>query len=151
MENLTRNLKETGFSIRDMANRETFSKFVFNLHSHINTMLGKKNVLTYEEVRERYENFRSRCSKTKKNVKKFKMKGVLKGKLSESDKYELIDYLIGIAISDGDFSAKEGSVIMIIAITLELDQKKTFERLSNYDIDFEGMQKELANALNKLR
>jgi len=85
-QNLTRNLKETGFSIRDMENRETFSKFVFNLHNHINTMLNKKNVLTYDEVRERYENFRSRCSKTQKNVKKFKMKNVLKGRLSEKDK-----------------------------------------------------------------
>ena len=37
-------------------------------------MLGKKNVLTFEEVRERYENFRSRCSNTKtQKVKHFKM------------------------------------------------------------------------------
>ena len=36
------------FSIVDMENRNTFSKYVFNLHNHINTMLGK-NILTYEE------------------------------------------------------------------------------------------------------
>lgn len=71
--NLKRNLKETGFSIKCMKNRETFSMFVFNLHNHINEMLGKKNVLTYDEVRERYENFRSRCNKKTQKVKKFKM------------------------------------------------------------------------------
>ena len=53
-----------------MRNRETFSNYVFNLHNHINEMLGKKNVLTFEEVRERYENFRSRCSNTKNSKSK---------------------------------------------------------------------------------
>ena len=71
--NLKRNLKETGFSIKCMKNRETFSMFIFNLHNHINEMLGKRNVLTYDEVRERYENFRSRCNKKTQKVKKFKM------------------------------------------------------------------------------
>jgi hypothetical protein len=71
--NLKRNLKETGFSIKCMKNRETFSTFVFNLHNHINEMLGKKNILTYDEVKERYENFRSRCSKKTQKVKHFKM------------------------------------------------------------------------------
>ena len=85
-ENLTRNLKETNFSIVDMENRNTFSKYVFNLHNHINTMLGKKNILTYEEVRERYENFRSRCAKKQKNVKKFKMIGASQKKLSSKNK-----------------------------------------------------------------
>ena len=37
---------------------------VFNskaIHEHINKMLGKISGLTYEAVRDRYENFRSRC------------------------------------------------------------------------------------------
>ena len=86
-ENLTRNLKETNFSMSDMRSRESFSKYVFSLHNHINTMLGKKNVLTYDEVRDRYENFRSRCdNKKNKKVKKFKMAGADKKKLSASNK-----------------------------------------------------------------
>ena len=86
-ENLTRNLKETNFSISDMKNRDTFSRYVFDLHNHINIMLGKKNILTYQEVRERYENFRSRCTDKKtQNVKKFKMLGADKKKLSASNK-----------------------------------------------------------------
>ena len=67
--NLKRNLKETGFSLKCMRNRETFSNYIFNLHNHINEMLGKKNVLTFEEVRERYENFRARCLNDKKKTK----------------------------------------------------------------------------------
>jgi hypothetical protein len=50
-------------------------------------MLGKKNILTYEEVRERYENFRSRCANKKsKKVKKFKMEGANQKKLDASNK-----------------------------------------------------------------
>ena len=52
-----------------MKNRETFSKFVYNLHEHINGMLGKHSGLSYEDVRERYEHFRSRCSEKKNEVK----------------------------------------------------------------------------------
>ena len=44
-----------------MASRQTFSKYIFDLHELINDMLHKKSGLTYEEVRDTYENFRSRC------------------------------------------------------------------------------------------
>ena len=71
-DNLGKNLKATNFSIEKMKNRYTFSKYVYDLHNHINIMLGKSNTLKYEEVRERYENFRSRCSKEKTETKKFK-------------------------------------------------------------------------------
>lgn len=60
-ENLKKNLIDLNFSDKDMKNRETFSKFIYNLHEHINKMLGKKSGLTYCDVRERYEHFRSRC------------------------------------------------------------------------------------------
>ena len=53
-----------------MANRETFSKYVFNLHELINKMLGKKSGLTYNQVRERYEHFRARCAKSFKDLRK---------------------------------------------------------------------------------
>ena len=85
-DNLNRNLKETGFSKKCMKNRESFSNYIFNLHNHINEMLGKKNVLTYDEVRERYENFRSRCAKEKKKVKKFSMEGANKKTLNANNK-----------------------------------------------------------------
>ena len=71
-ENLNKNLKATHFNLQKMKNRETFSRYIYDLHNHINTMLGKKNTLKYDEVRERYENFRSRCSKEKTETKKYK-------------------------------------------------------------------------------
>lgn len=65
--NLKKNLKNTNFSMNKMKNRQTFSRYMYDLHNHINTMLGKKNTISFEEVRSRYENFRSRCSSNKNN------------------------------------------------------------------------------------
>ena len=59
--NLVLNLKKLPLKMSHMASRETFSKYIFELHELINEMLHKKSGLTYEEVRNTYENFRSRC------------------------------------------------------------------------------------------
>lgn len=61
-ENLTKNLEKMPLNMSDMANRESFSKYIYNLHETVNTMLGKKSGLTYDDVRERYEHFRARCT-----------------------------------------------------------------------------------------
>jgi hypothetical protein len=75
--NLKNNFKECPLTNADMKNRETFSHYVYRLHELINKMLDKKSNLTYKEVRERYEHFRSRCTEkhkifnfTKKTLKK---------------------------------------------------------------------------------
>lgn len=60
--NLCKNLKTLPLAKKDLKNRLAFSKWVYNLHEHINKMLGKKSGLTYEKVRERYEHFRARCT-----------------------------------------------------------------------------------------
>ena len=60
--NLCKNLKKMPLTSKHLKNRHTFSKWVFNLHEHINKMLGKKSGLSYEKVRERYEHFRARCT-----------------------------------------------------------------------------------------
>jgi len=68
--NLTSNLKKANFTRAVLKNRMTFSKFMYNLHQEVNCMLGKKCNLTYEQIRFRYEHFRSRClDKKKKTVK----------------------------------------------------------------------------------
>ena len=61
-QNLTNNLKKLPITMSSMTNRETYSKYVYELHEHINNMLKKPSNLTYEEVRDRYEHFRSRCT-----------------------------------------------------------------------------------------
>ena len=35
---------------------------MYKLHELVNKMLGKKSGLTYEDIRERYEHFRARCT-----------------------------------------------------------------------------------------
>ncbi len=60
--NLTKNLKQHPLKMSDMKNRETFSKYIYSLHELVNKMLGKESGLSYDDVRERYEHFRARCT-----------------------------------------------------------------------------------------
>ena len=63
--NLKKNFKQLPLHMKHMNDRESFSKYVYDLHELINTMLNKKSGLSYEDVRQRYEHFRSRCSPIK--------------------------------------------------------------------------------------
>ena len=70
-ENLKKNLKCNPLTMNTMKDRKVLSLWLYKLHETINKMLGKKSGLSYNDVRERYENFRSRCLKqSKKKVKK---------------------------------------------------------------------------------
>jgi hypothetical protein len=60
-KNLKMNLKHLPITMANMKNRDTFSRYIYNLHELVNRMLHKKSNLTYCDVRERYEHFRSRC------------------------------------------------------------------------------------------
>jgi hypothetical protein len=70
--NLKNNLKQKPLLICHMKNRETFSRYIYELHELVNKMLGKKSKLSYCDVRERYEHFRSRCTEEKPTIFKFK-------------------------------------------------------------------------------
>jgi len=70
--NLANNLKKKPLLACHMANRETFSRYVYELHETVNKMLHKKSNLSYCDVRERYEHFRSRCTDEKPTVFNFK-------------------------------------------------------------------------------
>ena len=76
--NYSSNLKSTNFCKKVFTDRETLSRWVFNSHNHVNEMLHKKCDLTYEQVRDRYENFRARCNLSKSSkqctIKKTKKK-----------------------------------------------------------------------------
>lgn len=69
-DNYKQNLKLLNFSLKYFENRETLSKFVYELHELVNTNLEKKSNLSYNDVRERYENFRSRCLNDKEKKKR---------------------------------------------------------------------------------
>lgn len=83
-QNLKRNLKANPLTMADMANRDKFSRFIYKLHETINKLLGKTSGLSYCDVRERYEHFRSRCTLDEKpkmfDLRKEKSKTLKKGK-----------------------------------------------------------------------
>lgn len=81
--NLANNFKKKPLLMCHMANRETFSRYVYELHELVNKMLHKKSNLTYCDVRERYEHFRSRCTDEKPRVFKFKRSSTQKKKEKE--------------------------------------------------------------------
>ena len=78
--NLANNFKKKPLQMCDMANRETFSRYIYELHETVNRMLGKKSHLTYCDVRERYEHFRSRCTEEKPKIFTFKKTATRKKK-----------------------------------------------------------------------
>ena len=63
-DNLANNLESLPLTSKIMKSRETLSRWVYNLHEIVNSMLGKKSGLCYDDVRDRYEHFRSRCIET---------------------------------------------------------------------------------------
>jgi hypothetical protein len=67
-DNFKNNIKKVPLNMKTMKNRNTFSKWLYDLHEEINTMLGKKSGLTFNDVRNRYEMFRARCIDEKKKV-----------------------------------------------------------------------------------
>ena len=69
-DNLRKNFKKLPLMIKHMKSRHTFSKYIYDLHELVNKMLGKKSGLSYEQVRNTYENFRSRCLATDKEKEK---------------------------------------------------------------------------------
>ena len=69
--NLKTNLKTFPLTMDQMKNRESFSRYVYELHELVNRMLKKKSNLTYCDVRERYEHFRARCTEEKPVIFKY--------------------------------------------------------------------------------
>jgi predicted phage tail protein len=74
------NIKKVNFSKSVMKNRDTFSRFIYKLHNNVNKMLKKNIKISYEDVRYRYEHFRSRCNESmKKEIIKKKQTNKEKG------------------------------------------------------------------------
>ena len=71
-KNLKKNLRDLPLRMKDLKNRDTFSRWMYKLHELVNKMLHKKSNLTYDQVRDRYEHFRSRCTLDGKKKKKRK-------------------------------------------------------------------------------
>ena len=85
-KNLKHNFKQLPLKMSHMKSRDSFSKYVYDLHELINRMLNKKSGLTYEDVKTRYEHFRSRCAVTKKMTKSKKENGCTEPLIGEKSK-----------------------------------------------------------------
>jgi len=70
--NLKNNFKVLPLTYDCMKSRDTFSRYIYRLHEVINKMLKKKSGLSYCDVRERYEHFRSRCTEDETQKRLFK-------------------------------------------------------------------------------
>jgi hypothetical protein len=70
--NLVTNFKQMPLTMGHMKNRETFSRYIYDLHELVNKMLHKKSNLAFCDVRERYEHFRARCTDEKPKLFKYK-------------------------------------------------------------------------------
>jgi hypothetical protein len=70
--NLTNNFKKKPLNMCIMKNRDSFSRYIYELHETVNKMLHKKSGLSYCDVRERFEHFRARCVDEKAKIFKFK-------------------------------------------------------------------------------
>ena len=84
--NFRKNLKSVPLTNKSLKNRNNFSRWMFNMHEHINKMLGKKSGLKYNEVRERYEHFRARCTIDLDNDQPKLIKIVTKKKTRKKEK-----------------------------------------------------------------
>lgn len=61
-QNLVKNFQKLPLRMAHMKNRDTFSRYVYELHELVNDMLGKTSGLSFSAVRDRYEEFRARCA-----------------------------------------------------------------------------------------
>ena len=116
-ENLKKNLKVVPLTNDVLKNRTNFSKWMYKLHNQVNIMLGKNCNLTYKQVRNRYENFRSRCNlkKTSKQCEVFSKKS--KSKLKSKSKKEK-------GCTNSLYGLKSKCVINIVPLSC---RKKTFK------------------------
>ena len=64
-----KHLKETykkhPLTAKVFKNRKSLTKYIYNLHNIINTQLNKKNIISFDDIINFYENLRSRCIKNK--------------------------------------------------------------------------------------
>jgi hypothetical protein len=124
--NLKTNLKELPLTMDCMKSRDTFSRYIYNLHELINRKLKKKSNLKYCDVRERYEHFRSRCTEDLPKLFKFDKK--LKDKIKNTE---------GKGCTEPLYGKKSKCIIKIVpqeekGQTFQMDKKciKTREILS---------------------
>lgn len=87
------------------------------------------------------------------NAESMGPEGMVKAReLTDDDKYELINYLSGIASSDGKFDGKEYALIYAISVMIGLDKNKVDDILSNFDnIDYDDVEKQMNEMVSRMK
>ena len=87
------------------------------------------------------------------NAESMGPEGMVKAReLTEDDKFELINYLSGIASSDGKFDGKEYALILAISVMIGLDNNKVDDILSNFDnIDYDDVEKQMNEMVSRMK
>lgn len=116
--NLTKNLKVFPLTMEHMKNRDTFSRYVYELHEMVNKMLKKKSGLSYCDVRERYEHFRARCTQDKPKL--FEINKIKIDKVKISRKRSLPEK----GCTESLYGKKSKCIIKIVP---QEDKEKTFQ------------------------
>jgi hypothetical protein len=64
-------IEEPGTRLDEIAmkNRKTFTKWLYMVHNKINKKLGIKDCISFDQVTEKYESFRSKCTKSPQPTK----------------------------------------------------------------------------------
>lgn len=114
--NLKNNFKSLPLTMENMENRDTFSRYIYNLHELINKMLNKKSGLSYCKVRETYEHFRARCTNDM-DKKLFKIKKIRKTVKKQDNKKEK-------GCTEPLYGKKAKCVLNIVPVT---EKVKTFK------------------------
>jgi hypothetical protein len=83
-KNLVKNFRRLPLTMAAMESRDTFSRYMYDLHESVNKMLEKRSGLSYADVRERYEHFRARCVQPME--KEEQMGGARKTRRNKKDK-----------------------------------------------------------------
>lgn len=92
--NLCKNFKKMPLEMHHMETRETFSKYVYELHEAVNKMLNKKSGITYEDLREDIEHFRAKCSKKNPRISSKKIEKGCTEPLGENIKQKCVINII---------------------------------------------------------
>ena len=94
--NLKTNFKNHPLRACHLANRDAFSRYVYELHEIVNKLLGKTSGLSYCDVRERYEHFRARCTDDDPNPRMIKAKPNPKNKTTKKKEKGCTEPLYGM-------------------------------------------------------
>jgi hypothetical protein len=136
-KNLKKNFKKLPLEEKDMESRETFSRYIYNLHEVINKMLKKKSGLTYDDVRERYEHFRARCAKPLKSLKKCSRTKKSDKKVRFSKKIKILDEK---GCTEPLYGEKSKCILKIVPQN---------EKCKSFEMDEKCIKKRESDVLNK--